>query len=107
MRLSCRQLQRLRIGAWCAVIVVLAGGCAYATLAAILAIPCDLSPDPQRFCAWWRHSTLPTVLGMPAVLAFGCYASLTERRRWPITIAGVLIALTCVGLLQAAGPDLP
>ena len=106
MRLSRRRLQRLRIAAWCAFIVVLAGGCAYATLAAILAIPCDLSPDPQRFCAWWRHSTLPTVLGMPAVLAFGCYATLTAGRRGPVVIAGVLVMLTCLGLREAAAPEL-
>jgi hypothetical protein len=88
---------------WCAAVVLLAGTFAFATLSAILDIPCDRSPDLQRFCAWWGHSALPTQLGMPAVLAFGCYASASAGSRRPVTIAGVLVAITCLGLRQAAG----
>jgi hypothetical protein len=93
----------MRLTAWCAAVVLVAGTVAFATLSPILALPCDHSLDPQRFCAWWGHSALPTLVGMPAVLAFGCYASATARSARPVTIAGVLIALTCLGLRRAAG----
>jgi hypothetical protein len=98
--------RRAALTAWCAAVVLLAGAFAFATLSEILAIPCDRSLDPQRFCAWWGHSALPTLLGMPAVLAFGWYASAVARSRRPVTLAGVLVALTCVGLRQAAGLNL-
>jgi hypothetical protein len=93
------------LAAWCAGVVGAAGAYAFATLAKLLAIPCELSADPQRFCVWWGHSSLPTVLGVPAVLAFGCYASAHVRSRRPVTIAGVLVVAVCVGLRQAAGGD--
>ena len=87
----------MRLTAWCAAVFVAAGAVAFATLSAILALPCDHSLDPQRFCAWWGHSALPTLVGMPAVLAFGCYASATARSPRPVTIAGGLVALTVPG----------
>ena len=76
------------LAGWCAGVVCLAGAYAFDTLAALVALPCDVSLDPQRFCVWWGHSALPTLLGVPAVLAFGCYASLTTVRRRPVTVAG-------------------
>ena len=103
MRLIGLGSQRAALIAWCAAVVLLAGTFAFATLSAIVEIPCDRSPDPQRFCVWWGHSALPTLLGMPAVLALGCHASAGARSRRPVTIAGVLVALTCLGLRQAAG----
>ena len=36
-------------------------------------------------------------------LAFGCYASANAGSRGPVTVAGVLVALTCIALRQAAG----
>jgi len=92
----------VRLAAWCACAVAAAGAYALATLAAILAVPCEHSLDPQRFCAWWGHSALPTLLGVPAVLAFGCYASANARSRAPVTIAAVLVVLVCAGLRKAA-----
>ena len=85
-----------------------AGAYAFVTLSAILAIRCDRSPDPQRFCVWWGHSAPPTLIGIPAVLALGCYASFTTGRRRPVAIAGALVVLTCIGLREAAarGPVL-
>ena len=96
----------MRLTVWCAAVVLVAGTVAFATLAAILALPCDHSLDPYRFCAWWEHSALPTLIGMPAVLAFGCYASATAGSRRQVTIAGVLVALICLGLRRAAGLDI-
>ena len=83
-----------------------AGAYAFATLSAILAIPCDHSLDPQRFCVWWGHSALPTLLGVPAVLGFGCYASIASGSRRPVAIAGALVVLVCLGLDGAAAPDM-
>ena len=40
------------------------------------------------------------------MLALGCYASFTAGRRRPVAIAGALVVLTCVGLREAAAPDL-
>ena len=90
---------------WCVIAALPACGYAIATLAAIEAIPCDVSLDPQRFCAWWEHSALPTLVGLPAVLAFGCYASLETASRRPVTVAAVLVVLTCAGLREAAAPS--
>ncbi len=89
---------------WCGVSALLAGAYAFATLATIEAIPCELSLDPQRFCVWWEHSQLATLVGLPAVLAFGCYASLETASRRPVTVAAVLVVLTCIGLREAATP---
>src|SRR5215218_6630821 len=83
-----------------------AGAYAFATLSAILAIPCEHSLDPQRFCVWWGHSALPTLLGVPAVLGFGCYASFTTRSPRPVVLAGALIVLVCLGLEEAAVQEL-
>jgi hypothetical protein len=104
MRLTGRHPARTMLALWCGGVVTLAGAYAFVTLSEIVAIRCDLSLDPQRFCVWWQHSALPTLVGMPAVLAFGCYASFTAGSRRPVTIAGVLVALICVGLRQAAAP---
>jgi hypothetical protein len=98
--------ERAALAAFCAAVVLLAGTYAFVTLSAILAIPCERSPDPQRFCVWWGHSAAPTLIGLPAVLAFGCYASFTAGSRRPAAIAGALVALTCLGLREAAAPDL-
>jgi hypothetical protein len=99
-------LQAMRLSAalaaWCAGAVLAAGAYAYATLAAILALPCEFSLDPQRFCVWWGHSALPTLLGVPAVLAFGCYASFTTGSRRPVTVAAALVVFVCLSLRQAA-----
>jgi hypothetical protein len=48
------------------------------------------------------HSALPTLLGVPAVLAFGCYASFSRSSRGPVTVAAVLVVLVCLGLREAA-----
>jgi len=72
------------------------------TLSAIVALPCDRSLDPQRFCVWSQHSAPPTLLGVPAVLALGCYASLAAGSRRAVTIACVLVVLVCLGLSEAA-----
>jgi hypothetical protein len=91
-----------RLAAWCAGVVLVAGAYAYATLAAIVALPCELALDPQRFCVWWGHSALPTLLGVPAVLAFGCYASFAAGSRRPVAVAGALVVFVCLSLRQAA-----
>ena len=98
--------ERAALAAFCAGVVLLSGAYAFATLSAILSIPCERSPDPQRFCVWWAHSAAPTLIGVPAVLALGCYASFTAGSRRPVAIAAALVALTCIGLREAAAPDL-
>ena len=96
--------QGVALALWCGGVVTAAGAYAFVTLAQLAAIRCDLSPDPQRFCVWWQHSALPTIAGIPAVLALGCYASFTARSRSQVTVAGVLVVLVCLGLRHAAGP---
>jgi hypothetical protein len=91
---------------WCALAVVPAAMYAAVTLAALFAIDCDVALDPQRFCVWWGHSWLPTALGMPAVLAFGCYASAERDSPRPAIVAAVLVVLTCLYLRAAAAPAL-
>jgi hypothetical protein len=91
---------------WSAIAVVPAAAYAALTLAALFAIDCDVSRDPQRFCVWWSHSWLPTALGIPAVLAFGCYATLERDSRRPVIIAAALVVLTCAYLRGAAAPVL-
>ena len=91
---------------WCALAVVPAAAYAALTLAALFGIDCDASLDPQRVCVWWRHSWLPTAVGMPAVLALGCYASLERESRRPVVVAAVLVVLTCAYLRGAAAPAL-
>jgi hypothetical protein len=90
----------------CVLAVVPAATYAALTLAALFGIDCDLALDPQRFCAWWRHSWLPTAIGMPAVLAFGCYASVERDSPRPTIVAALLVVLTCVYLRAAAAPIL-
>ena len=102
MRFAGNFRRRVPLAAWCAGVVAAAGAYGIATLAAILAVSCERSLDPQRFCAWWGHSALPTLLGVPGVLAFGCYASANTRSRAPVTIAGVLVVLVCAGVRKAA-----
>jgi hypothetical protein len=94
--------RRAALAACCAGAVLAAGTFSFVTLSEILAIPCERSLDPQRFCVWWGHSALPTLLGVPAVLAFGCYASFTTRSPRPVALAGALVALVCLGLREAA-----
>jgi hypothetical protein len=94
--------RHVALAAYCAAAVLAAGAYASVTLAAIAALPCELSLDPQRFCVWWGHSALPTLVGVPAVLALGCYASLAGSSRGPVTIAAVLVVLVCLGLREAA-----
>ena len=106
MQLARTDMRRSTLLAWCAGVLVPAGTYAFTTLSAIAGIDCERSLDPQRFCAWWEHSEAPTLIGMPAVLAFGCYATLTAGRRGPVVIAGVLVMLTCLGLREAAAPEL-
>ena len=101
MRASAR-VSTLRL--WCAVTVLLAGAYAALTLASIAELPCETSLDPQRFCVWWEHSRLSTVLGVPGVLALGWYASAISHSRRPVTVVGVLVVLTCLALRQAAAP---
>ena len=72
------------------------------TLAALFGIDCGVSRDPQRFCVWWGHSWLPTAVGLPAVLAFGCYASAERVSPRPAILAALLVALTCLYLRGAA-----
>ena len=98
--------RRAALAACCAGVVLAAGAYAYVTLSALLAIPCERSLDPQRFCVWWGHSALPTLLGVPAVLAFGCYASFTTRSPRPVVLAGALVILVCLGLEEAAVQEL-
>jgi len=105
MRPSRTGPRRVPLAAYCAGVVLAAGACAAATLLPILAIPCDRSLDPQRFCVWWAHSAAPTLAGVPGVLALACYASMTRHSRRPVTVAGVLVALVCLGLRAAAAPD--
>jgi hypothetical protein len=83
-----------------------AAGYAALTLVVLFRIDCDVSLDPQRFCVWWDHSWLPTTLGLPAVLAFGWYASRERDSPWPVVAAAVLVVLTCVYLRAAAAPVL-
>jgi hypothetical protein len=90
----------------CALAVVPAAAYAALTLAALFGVDCDVSLDPQRFCVWWSHSWLPTALGMPAVLAFGCYASVERDSPRPAIVAALLVVLTCVYLRAAAAPVL-
>jgi hypothetical protein len=89
-------------------LLAVAAAAAYAalTLAALFGIDCDIAPDPQRFCAWWSHSWLPTAVGMPAVLAFGCYASAERDSPRPAILAALLVVLTCLYLRGAAAPVL-
>jgi hypothetical protein len=35
----------------------------------------------------------PTLAGLPAVLAFACYASMTTHSRRPVSVAGILVVL--------------
>jgi hypothetical protein len=93
---------RAPLARWCVLAVVPAGAYAALTLVTLFGIDCDQSLDPQGFCVWWRHSWLPTTLGMPGVLAFGCYASLERASRRPVIVAAVLVVLTCVYLRGAA-----
>lgn len=102
MRLTGIEARRAAPAAYCAALVVLTGAYAVVTMSAIVALPCDRSLDPQRFCVWWQHSAPPTLLGIPAVLGLGCYASLAAGSRRPVTVACVLVALVCHGLSQAA-----
>jgi hypothetical protein len=97
--------QRAALPAWCAGVVLVAGAYAFDTLATLVTLPCEVSLDPQRFCVWWSHSALPTLVGVPAVLAFGCYASLTAGRRRPVAVAGALVVLVCLWLREAAFPE--
>jgi hypothetical protein len=99
-------LARAPLARWCGLAVLLAGAYAALTLVALFGIDCDVSLDPQRFCVWWHHSWLPTTLGLPAVLAFGCYASLERASPRPVIVAAVLVVLTCVYLRGAAAPVL-
>jgi hypothetical protein len=97
---------RAPLARWCGLAVLPAGAYAALTLVALFGIDCDVSLDPQRFCVWWRHSWLPTTLGLPAVLAFGCYASLERESPRPVIVAAVLVVLTCLYLRAAAAPVL-
>ena len=90
--------------AWCVLAMVPAAAYAALTLAALFAIDCDVSLDPQRFCVWWGHSWLPTAIGLPATLAFGCWASHVRGSRRPAVAAAVLVVLTCLYLRGAAAP---
>jgi hypothetical protein len=99
-------LARAPLARWCGLAVLPAGAYAALTLVALFGIDCDASLDPQGFCIWWRHSWLPTTLGLPAVLAFGCYASLERESPRPVIVAAVLVVLTCVYLRAAAAPVL-
>jgi len=92
--------------AWCALVVAPAAAYAALTLAALFAIDCDLALDPQRFCVWWGHSWLPTTFGLPASLAFGCWATHATGSRRPVALAAVLVVLTCLYLRAAAAPGL-
>ena len=89
---------------WSLLAALPAAAYAGATLAALFAIRCDVSPDPQRFCVWWGHSWLPTAIGLPAVLALGCWAALERRSPRPALVAAVMVVLTCVYLRGAAAP---
>lgn len=97
---------RAPLARWCALAVAPAAVYAALTLAALFSVDCDVSRDPQRFCVWWSHSWLPTVLGIPAVLAFGCYATLERGSRRPVTVAAVLVVLISAYLRGAAAPIL-
>jgi hypothetical protein len=89
---------------WCALAVVPAAAYAALTLAALFGIDCAVALDPNRFCWWWSHSWLPTTLGIPAVLAFGCYASMERGSPRPAVLAALLVVLTCLYLRGAAAP---
>jgi hypothetical protein len=91
---------------WYLLAVLAAGAYAALTLAVLFGVDCDVSPDPQGFCVWWSHSWLPTAFGMPAVLAFGCYASAERESARPAVLAAVLVILTCLYLRSAAAPML-
>jgi hypothetical protein len=98
------QPSRHALTLWCGAMVVPAAVYAVLTLVAVAAIRCDVSVDPQRFCVWWAHSWLPTVVGVPGVLAFGCYASFATGSRRPVALAAILLVITCAGLRAAAAP---
>jgi hypothetical protein len=87
-------------------LVAVAPAAVYAglTLGALFGVECEWSLDPQRFCAWWSHSWLPTAIGMPLCLAFGCWAGVASGSRRPPVIAAVLVVLTCLYLRGAAAP---
>ena len=89
---------------WCLLAAGPAAAYAAATLAALFAVDCDWSLDPQRFCVWWSHSWLPTAVGLPAVLALGCWASMERRSGRPVLVAAGMVVLTCVYLRGAAAP---
>ena len=96
---------RAELAAWCLVSVGAAGLHALTVLTAIEATSCAYSLDPARFCAWWEDSgRAPAFVGVPAVLAFGCYASFTLRRRRPVVLAGLLVMASGLGLQMAAAP---
>ena len=90
---------------WCATVTVAAGAYATASLIALARLPCDLSLDPGRFCAWWEDSgRAPAFVGVPAVLVLGWYASLERDSPRPVLVAAVLVVISCSGLRAAAGP---
>ena len=101
MRLTVPSLTR-----WCALAVLPAAAYAALTLGMLFGIDCDVALDPQRFCVWWGHSWLPTALGLPAVLAFGCYASAQRASPRSAIAAAVLVVLTCLYLRGAAAPPI-
>lgn len=89
---------------WGVIAVTPAAVYAGLTLAALFGIHCEWSLDPQRFCVWWSHSWLPTTVGLPACLAFGCWAGVVTGSRRPPVVAAVLVVLTCLYLRGAAAP---
>src|SRR5215211_430773 len=86
---------RAALACWCAAMVLPAAIYALLSLSPLAAIHCRESLDPQRFCTWWQHSRTSTFVGVPAVLALGCYASAVARSRRPVTVAAVLVVVTC------------
>jgi hypothetical protein len=89
---------------WCLLAVTPAAAYAAVTLTALFSVPCERSLDPQRFCVWWSHSWLPTTVGLPAVLALGCWASRERGSPRPAVAAAVMVVLTCLYLRSAAAP---
>jgi hypothetical protein len=89
---------------WCLLAVAPAAAYAGLTLSALFAIRCEWSLDPQRFCVWWGHSWLPTTVGLPAVLALGCWASHERGSPRPAIVAAAMVVLTCLYLRGAAAP---
>jgi hypothetical protein len=89
---------------WCVLAVTPAAAYAALTLSALFSIHCEWSLDPQRFCVWWSHSWLPTTVGLPAVLALGCWASRERGSPRPAVAAAVMVVLTCLYLRGAAAP---